>query len=76
MVYTSCATTCPLTVSEMKRIEREVGAGGVRYRRLSPGELAHSNALTVLDASGAVAYQSLGLGGAGEAVAAVRALAH
>src|SRR5512133_2653925 len=120
LIYTSCSTSCPLTVAEMKRVERATSAGGAnvgfvlvtldpghdgvarlaafatdralspdrwtlltgrdddvrelaaalsaRYRRLSPTELAHSNALTVLDASGAVAYQSAGLGGADEAI--------
>jgi protein SCO1/2 len=126
MIYTSCTTTCPLTVGEMKRVEREAGSAdvgfvlvtldpghdgiarlaafardralspdrwtlltgsddsvrelaaalGVRYRRVSAAELAHSNTLTVLDASGAVTYQSAGLGGAGETLAAVRALTH
>jgi protein SCO1/2 len=54
---------------------RELAAAlGVRYRRLSPAELAHSNTLTLLDASGAVAYQRAGLGDVDETVAAVRAL--
>ena len=47
---------------------------GVRYRRVSAAELAHSNTLTVLDASGAIAYQHEGLGGADASVRAVRAL--
>lgn len=125
MIYTSCTTTCPLTVAEMKRVARETAnadvgfvlvtldpdrdgvarlaafardralspdrwtlltgsddqvrelaaALGVRYRRLSAAELAHSNTLTVLDASGAVTHQSAGLGDASETLAAVRALA-
>jgi protein SCO1/2 len=33
---------------------------GVRYRRLSPEELAHSNTLTLLDASGAPVHQGWG----------------
>ena len=108
MVYTHCSTTCPVTVDQMKRIEREspdVGlvlvsldpqhdsprrlaeyarargleaerwtiltghAGdvrelaatlGVRYRRISPEEFAHSNTVTLLDASGTPVYQGAG----------------
>ena len=120
MIYTHCSTTCPFTVAEMKRIEREspreVGfvlvsldparddparlaefarergldasrwtlldgsddavrelatVLGVRYRRLSPEELAHSNALTLLDAEGGVAYQHAGLDAAEEVVEAL-----
>ena len=123
MIYTHCSTTCPFTVAEMKRIEREsprdagfvlvsldpardgparlaefarergldasrwtlLGGSddavrelatvlGVRYRRLSPEELAHSNALTLLDADGVVAYQHAGLDAAEEVVAALGAL--
>lgn len=123
MIYTHCSTTCPFTVAEMKRIERESprDAGfvlvsldparddparlaefarergldatrwtlldgsddavrelatvlGVRYRRLSPEELAHSNALTLLDADGVVAYQHAGLDAAEEVVEALGAL--
>lgn len=125
MIYTHCATTCPLTVADMKRIERAAGAAdvgfllvsldpdrdssarlaafarehdlaparwtllsgrddadvrelaaalGVRYRRLSPDELAHSNTLTLLDASGEVAWQRAGPGDDADVVAAVRAL--
>jgi protein SCO1/2 len=33
---------------------------GIRYRRLSPEELAHSNTLTLLDASGAPVHQGWG----------------
>ena len=40
---------------------------GVRYRRISAAELAHSNTLTLLDASGAVVRQEMGLG-AGESI--------
>ena len=117
MIYTHCSTTCPFTVAEMKRIERESpgDAGfvlvsldprrddparlaafaaergldasrwtlldgsdesvrelaavlGVRYRRLSPGELAHSNALTVLDRDGVVAFQHAGLDAADDVI--------
>jgi protein SCO1/2 len=108
MVYTHCSTTCPITVDQMKRIEREsadVGlvlfsldpdhdaperlaeyarergldaarwtiltgdAGdvrelaatlGVRYRRISPEELAHSNTVTLLDDAGTPVYQGTG----------------
>jgi protein SCO1 len=123
MIYTHCSTTCPFTVAEMKRIERESprDAGfvlvsldparddparlamfarergldasrwtlldgsddavrelatvlGVRYRRLSPEELAHSNALTLLDADGVVAYQHAGLDAAHELTTALDAL--
>lgn len=123
MIYTHCSTTCPFTVAEMKRIEREspVNAGfvlvsldparddparlaafaaergldatrwtlldgdddavrelanvlGIRYRRLSPEELAHSNALTVLDAEGVVSYQHAGLDAAEDVVKALAAL--
>jgi protein SCO1/2 len=123
MIYTHCSTTCPFTVAEMKRIEREApsGAGfvlvsldparddparlamfaeergldasrwtlldgsddavrelatvlGVRYRRLSPDELAHSNALTVLDADGVVTYQHAGLDAAEDVIKALTAL--
>lgn len=125
MIYTHCATTCPFTVAEMKRIEREspVDAGfvlvsldpkrddptrlamfaeergldparwtlldgsddavrelatvlGVRYRRVSPEELAHSNALTVLDRDGVIAYQHAGLDAAEDVITALDALRH
>jgi len=124
MIYTHCSTTCPFTVAEMKRIERESprDAGfvlvsldparddparlamfaeergldasrwtlldgsddavrelatvlGVRYRRLSPEELAHSNALTLLDGDGVVAYQHAGLDAAEDVIRALDALA-
>lgn len=123
MIYTHCSTTCPFTVAEMKRIERESpsDAGfvlvsldpkrddparlamfaaergldasrwtlldgsdasvrelaavlGVRYRRISPEELAHSNALTVLDRDGVVAYQHAGLDAADEVMKALASL--
>jgi protein SCO1/2 len=125
MIYTHCSTTCPFTVAEMKRIEREspVNAGfvlvsldparddparlatfasergldagrwtlldgtddavrelanvlGVRYRRLSPEELAHSNALTLVDADGAVVYQHAGLDASAEVMTALAATQH
>lgn len=123
MIYTHCSTTCPFTVAEMKRIERESPSGAgfvlvsldperddparlamfaqergldasrwtlldgsddavrelanvldVRYRRLSPEELAHSNALTVLDADGVVTYQHAGLDAAEDVVKALTTL--
>ena len=48
---------------------------GVRYRRTSPDELAHSNAITLLDASGAVAHQQLTLAGTAETISVARRLA-
>ncbi len=47
---------------------------GVRYRRVSPEELAHSNTLTLLDAAGRVVHQQQGLGEREETIAAARAL--
>jgi protein SCO1 len=125
MIYTHCTTTCPFTVAEMKRIEREsphdagfvlvsldparddparlaefarergldssrwtlldgtdddvrelATALAVRYRRLSPDKLAHSNALTLLDADGAILYQHAGLDAAEDVVHALDALDH
>ena len=35
---------------------------GVRYRAGQAGEIAHTNAITILDATGAVAYQQRGVG--------------
>ena len=108
MIYTHCTSVCPLSVSEMKRVEathenvqlvlvsldpehdsparlaafaRErglsparwtllTGSGddvrdlaatiGVRYRRISADDLAHSNILTLLDGDGRVASQGSG----------------
>jgi protein SCO1/2 len=108
MIYTHCTAVCPLSVSEMKRVEanlsdvqlvlvsldpehdspsrladyaRERGLSparwtlltgsaddvrdlaatiGVRYRRISADDLAHSNILTLLDADGRVARQGTG----------------
>lgn len=120
MIYTHCSTTCPFTVAEMKRIERESPSNvgfvlvsldparddparlamfaeergldasrwtlldgsddavrelatvlGVRYRRISPEELAHSNALTMLDAGGVVIDQHTGLDAASEIIGAL-----
>jgi protein SCO1 len=109
MIYTHCAAVCPLSVSEMKRIEakhpevqlvlvsldpaqdspqrlaayavkrglsssrwmllngneadvRDLAATiGVRYRRISADDLAHSNILTLLDGEGRVARQGTGV---------------
>jgi protein SCO1/2 len=57
---------------------RELAATlGVRYRSLPDGELAHTNAITVLDRAGRVAYQQPGLGDeSGATAAAVTALLH
>lgn len=125
LVYTSCRTTCPLVVADLKKIEASIPAGrradvrfvlvsldperdtpgrlaewaastrldaarwtllngsddavrelaatlDVRYQRQAGGEVAHTNAITVLGADGAVAHQQLGLGDpADETVAAV-----
>ena len=47
----------------------------VRYQRQADGEMAHTNAITVLDAAGAIAHQQAGLGDpAGETVAALARL--
>jgi len=46
----------------------------VRYQAQPDGELAHTNALTVLDATGAVAHRQLGLGDTRATVRATRAL--
>ena len=55
---------------------RELAATlGVRYQVQPDGEVAHTNAITVLDASGRVAHQQTGLGDAdGETRRAVAAL--
>jgi len=107
MVYTHCTAVCPLSVTEMKRVEaahsdvrlvvvsldpehdspqrlaefaRERGLSnrwtlltgntndvrdlaatlGIRYRRASADDIAHSNILTLLDADGRVAQQGTG----------------
>jgi protein SCO1/2 len=123
MVYTHCSTTCPITVDQMKRIERESadvglvlvsldpdhdsphrlaeyahergldaarwtiltgGASdvrelaatlGVRYRRTSPEELAHSNTVTLLDAAGTPVYQGTGPRSDGDIADALRRIA-
>ena len=108
MVYTHCTATCPLAVSELKRIAaqhrdarlvlvsldperddptrlasyaRELGLDtarwtlltgadadvrelaatlGVRYRRVTPEDLAHSNLITLLDREGRIVRQASG----------------
>jgi len=49
---------------------------GVRYRRATAAELAHTNTLTVLDARGAVVHQTATLGDAASTIDAVRRLLH
>jgi protein SCO1/2 len=119
MIYTHCRSVCPLSISEMKRVEathadvqlvlvsldpehdsprrladyaRERGLSparwtllsgstndvrdlaatiGIRYRRISSDDLAHSNILTLLDRDGRVAQQGTGAI-ADDAIAAVR----
>ena len=54
---------------------RELAATlGVRYQRQADGEMAHTNAITVLDAGGAIAHQQLGIDDADGTVAAVARL--
>lgn len=54
---------------------RELAATlGVRYRRLSPNELAHSNTLVLLDADGHVVHRQEGLGERDETTDAALAL--
>lgn len=108
MIYTHCTATCPLAVSELKRIAarhpdvrfvlvsldperddakrlaayaaehaldasrwtllagpdadvRDLAATlGVRYRRATPQDLAHSNLITLLDRQGRMARQTSG----------------
>lgn len=115
MVYTSCQGACPMTISDLKRIEkglsdeakketrfavfsfdtkrdtptklREFARArsldparwtlfhgkavavrklaallGIRYKRDSSGDFDHSNVISVLDRSGAIALQQNGLG--------------
>ena len=47
---------------------------GVRYRRLSRDEIAHSNLVTLLDANGSVVSQQAGIAGADSLIAAAHAL--
>jgi len=127
MIYTSCATTCPRIVADLKRIEaalpaarradvgfvlvsidperdtpgrlaawaasagldparwtllagdddavRELAASiDVRYQAQPDGELAHTNGITVLDRTGAIAHRQPGLGDTRATIAAVLAL--
>ena len=108
MIYTHCTATCPLAVSELKRIAaldshvrlvlvsldparddvrrltayaaergldparwtlltgsdaavRDLAATlGVRYRQVTPNDLAHTNLITLLDSEGRIARQSSG----------------
>ena len=108
MIYTHCTATCPLAVSELKRVAaldpharfvlvsldparddvrrladyaaergldparwtlltgsdadvRELAATlGVRYRQVTPDDLAHTNLITLLDSEGRIARQSSG----------------
>ena len=54
---------------------RELAATlGVRYQRQPDGEMAHTNAITVLDAGGAIAHQQAGLDDTDGTVAAVARL--
>jgi protein SCO1/2 len=48
---------------------------GVRYRRLSRDEIAHSNLVTLLDANGSVVTHQAGIAGADSLIAAARLLA-
>jgi protein SCO1/2 len=120
MIYTHCTSVCPLSVSEMKRVEarhpdvrlvlvsldpakdsparladyakerglspdrwllltgsesdvRDLAATiGIRYRRISADDLAHSNILTLLDRDGRVVRQGNGVI-EDDAIAGVRA---
>ena len=47
---------------------------GVRYRRVSETEFVHSNLITVLDATGNIAYRQEGLGQTEGTIAALRQL--
>jgi len=108
LIYTHCTATCPLAVSELKRIaaidpqvrfvlvsldparddvhalaayaaERGLDAArwtlltgndddvrglaatlGIRYRQVTPDDLAHTNLITLLDSEGRIARQSSG----------------
>jgi protein SCO1/2 len=108
LIYTHCTATCPLAVSELKRIAaldprvrfvlvsldpardgvrrladfaaergldparwtlltgsdadvRDLAATlGVRYRQVTPDDLAHTNLITLLDSEGRIARQSSG----------------
>jgi protein SCO1/2 len=45
---------------------------GIRYRQVTPDDIAHSNILTVLDEEGRIAYQQMGFGGVDETIAVLR----
>ena len=123
MIYTHCTATCPLAVSELKRIAaldpgvrfvlvsldpvrddasrlaayaaergldpkrwtlltgsdadvRDLAATlGVRYRQVTPDDLAHSNLITLLDQEGRIARQSSGRMD-DAAIARLHAIAH
>ena len=122
MIYTHCTATCPLAVSELKRIAaidpdvrfvlvsldparddasrlaayaaergldsarwtlltasdsdvRDLAATlGVRYRQVTPDDLAHTNLITLLDREGRIARQSSGRMD-DDAIAALHAIA-
>lgn len=42
---------------------------GIRYRQVTPDDIAHSNILTVLDEDGRIEYQQMGFGGIEETIA-------
>ncbi|HLV24824.1 MAG TPA: SCO family protein [Gemmatimonadales bacterium] len=42
---------------------------GIRYRQVTPDDIAHSNILTVLDEEGRITYQQMGFGGIEETIA-------
>jgi protein SCO1/2 len=65
-----------LLTGEADAVRELAAALGVRYRDLPGGELAHTNAITVVAPDGAVARQQVGLGaGREETIATVRRLA-
>jgi protein SCO1/2 len=45
---------------------------GIRYRQVTPDDIAHSNILTVLDEEGRIAYQQMGFGGVDETIAVLK----
>ncbi len=114
MVYTSCQAACPMTISDLKRIEEALPVAakgqvrfavfsfdskrdtparlkefvkarsldtnrwtlfhgdpsavrklsavlGIRYKKDKNGDFDHSNVITILDKSGAIAHQQVGL---------------
>jgi protein SCO1/2 len=55
---------------------RELAATiGVRYRRMSPTEVAHGSVITLLDVAGVVVHQQQGLDGTDETIRIARTLA-